>query len=83
MPPIDTESPAGSWHRELAARGMLKPGRPQYKCTACGWTGTEPSITDASSAVERDGKLEVDRTHLSVCPKCFEVISCVQLSNFK
>lgn len=44
-----------------------------YECRNCWWKGTEPSITDASSVVERDGKVEVDRTHLLVCPECFSI----------
>lgn len=46
-----------------------------YKCAECSWSGTEPSITDASSVIERDGRLEVDRTHLLVCPACFTIIN--------
>lgn len=44
-----------------------------YECKNCWWEGTEPSITDASSTVERNGRLEVDRTHLLVCPECFSL----------
>jgi hypothetical protein len=65
---IDDKSPSGSWSRELAARGV-------HECKKCGWLGRKPSITDASSTVERDGRLEVDRTHLLVCPACLEVLS--------
>lgn len=74
--PIDNESPPGSWARELAARPRaLRPQKVEvFDCRGCGWSGTEPSITDASSAVERNGRLEVDRTHLAVCPLCFEVL---------
>lgn len=65
---IDDQSPPGSWERDLAARGL-------YGCRECGWVGRNPSITDASSLMERNGQLVHDRTHLMVCPACFEIIS--------
>jgi predicted RNA-binding Zn-ribbon protein involved in translation (DUF1610 family) len=72
---VDDESPPGSWVRELAARGTHGPRLLRtYYCHGCGWTGDEPSVTDASSTVERDGRLEIDRTHLLVCPACFAII---------
>jgi hypothetical protein len=73
----DNESLPGSWARELAARGTQGPKLlKRYACEGCGWTGDEPSITDASSVRQRsDGTLEMDRTHLLVCPSCFAIIS--------
>lgn len=46
---------------------------PRYRCDECGWTGDEPSISDAS--VERElepGVITVDRRHVLICPRCFE-----------
>jgi hypothetical protein len=49
-----------------------------WGCSGCGWQGSEPSITDASSEREvRPGVVVADRTHLAVCPQCFEVVSRV------
>jgi hypothetical protein len=46
----------------------------RWRCL-CGWAGTEPSITDTSSERENlDGTITVDRTHLAVCPQCFELL---------
>jgi len=64
---FDNESDAGSWARELKARGM-------HECKGCGWTGRQPSVTDASSVVERNGRMEMDRTHLLVCPSCHQLL---------
>ncbi len=73
---IDDKSDPGAWARELTARGNHGPRvRDTYTCGKCKWTGSNPSITDASSTVERNGHVEIDRTHLVVCPKCFELIS--------
>lgn len=64
---IDNQSDAGSWARELKARGM-------HTCEECGWVGRQPSVTDASSVVERNGRMEFDRTHLLVCPTCHKLL---------
>lgn len=74
---VDNESDPGSWERELKARGTWGPRILQQKvhcCKVCLWTGEHPSITDASSVVMRDGKLEMERTHLLVCPRCLHLI---------
>jgi len=67
MSAVDNESPPGSWAREMKARGI-------YSCEECGWTGRQPSVTDASSAVERNGRMEMDRTHLLICPSCHKLL---------
>lgn len=43
----------------------------------CGWSGTssELAITDASDTIEVDGVVVVDRKHLAVCPRCFDVLA--------
>lgn len=73
---MDNESDPGSWARELRARGTWAPRIVKhYRCDACHWTGDQPSITDASSVrTTAEGTLEMDRTHLLVCPRCFVVI---------
>ena len=43
-----------------------------WRCTECDWRGRTPSWTDASTEVERNGRLVVDRTHVPLCPRCFE-----------
>ena len=69
---IDDESPPGAWARELAALGTHGPKvLGAYCCPLCYWTGDTPSITDASIEVRRDdGRVEIDRTHRLVCPRC-------------
>lgn len=72
---VDNESDPGSWDRELRARGSHGPKMlPAYTCGKCNWHGTNPSITDASSMIERDGRWEMDRTHMLCCPVCFELL---------
>lgn len=72
---VDDESAPGSWARELNARGRRSPLVKTLWSCICGWSGTEPSITDASSEVERNGRVEIERTHLAACPKCFETLN--------
>lgn len=50
-------------------------GNQTWACK-CGWSGDLPSMTDASTEVERDdGTLVIDRTHHALCPRCFEFLS--------
>lgn len=44
-----------------------------YGCLDCQWRGSVPSITDDSETVDRNGRVEVVRTHRLVCPKCFSL----------
>lgn len=37
----------------------------------CGWTGGEPSLSDASE-LRSDGT--IDRVHIAVCPECFRAV---------
>lgn len=46
-----------------------------YTCEACHWSGTSPSTTETKSVQMVDGRLTVDRTHLLVCPSCFQIMS--------
>lgn len=74
---IDRDSPPGSWLREIVARGRFRTSNfrwLKWTCDACGWTGTDASITDASSERVVDGNTIVERTHLAVCPQCFAVL---------
>jgi len=63
----DNESEAGSWAREMRARGL-------HECKACGWVGAHPSVTDDSQVVMRDNVPEWDRVHRLVCPRCFKLL---------
>lgn len=47
----------------------------------CGWTGDSPSMSDASAERELSGgRVVVDRTHLAICPRCFEIVKRVERS---
>lgn len=50
-----------------------------YTCKHCQWTGTAPSLSDASTLVEDDeGRLVQDRVHVPVCPLCFNAVRSVR-----
>lgn len=44
-------------------------------CRKCGWSGAEPSISDASYVrMGYQGELIHDRVHIACCPLCFEAV---------
>lgn len=47
-----------------------KPANLWY-CGGCHWTGSNPSISDASEVRQVGGELVVDRLHILICPVCF------------
>jgi len=67
MGTVDSHSPPGAWQRELRARGI-------YTCSTCGWTGRTPSLSDTSELRWRDDDWVMDRTHIPICPRCFEEV---------
>lgn len=66
MTAIDSESPPGSWEREMGARGL-------YQCQ-CGWVGSHPSTTEVKDVAMVEGKPTAVRVHVSICPKCFRPV---------
>ena len=63
----DDKSDAGSWEREIKARGL-------YQCHGCGWVGAQPSTTEEKDVVLRDGAPHVEYVHRLLCPSCFKLL---------
>lgn len=77
---IDNQSDPGSWDRELRARGTNAPKLlvAKWNCLCCGWSGSEPSMSDASDlSLTANGDWKMQRVHLPICPSCFvELLRC-------